>query len=77
MSHHKEILRLALPSVVTNITVPLLALADTAIVGHLGQAAFIGATAIGGTIFSMIYWIFAFLRMGTTGLVAQARGFIL
>lgn len=74
MSHHKEILRLALPSVVTNITVPLLALADTAIVGHLGQAAFIGATAIGGTIFSMIYWIFAFLRMGTTGLVAQARG---
>ena len=74
MSHHKKILRLALPSVVTNITVPLLALADTAIVGHLGQAAFIGATAIGGTIFSMIYWIFAFLRMGTTGLVAQARG---
>lgn len=71
--YHRDILQLALPSVVTNITVPLLALVDTAIVGHLG-ASYIAATAIGGTVFSMIYWIFAFLRMGTTGLVAQARG---
>ncbi len=68
------ILRLALPSVVTNITVPLLGLVDTAVVGHMGRPEYIGAIAIGTTIFSMIYWIFAFLRMGTTGIVSQAYG---
>lgn len=73
-SIHKEILRLALPSIVTNITVPLLGIADTAIVGHMGRAGYIAAIAVCSTIFNMIYWIFAFLRMGTTGLVAQAWG---
>ena len=68
------ILRLALPSVVTNITVPLLGLVDTTIVGHMGKAEYIGAIAIGTTIFNMVYWIFAFLRMGTTGIVSQAHG---
>ena len=59
---------------VTNITVPLLGLVDTTIVGHMGKAEYIGAIAIGTTIFNMVYWIFAFLRMGTTGIVSQAHG---
>lgn len=68
------ILRLALPSVVSNITVPLLGLVDMTIVGHMGADSCIAAIAIGSTVFSMIYWVFAFLRMGTTGIVAQAYG---
>ena len=68
------IFRLALPSVVTNITVPLLGLVDTTIVGHMGRAEHIAAVAIGTTIFNMTYWLFGFLRMGTTGLVSQAHG---
>ena len=71
---NKQILRLALPSMVCNITVPLLALVDVAIVGHLGAAAYIGAIAVGGTIFNVIYWVFGFLRMGTSGLTSQALG---
>ena len=71
---NKKILQLALPSIVSNITVPLLGLVDVAIVGHLGSPAYIGAIAIGSMIFSMIYWIFVFLRMGTSGLTAQAYG---
>lgn len=71
---NKSILRIALPSIVSNVTVPLLALADTAIVGHLGAASFIGAIAIGGMIFNMMYWLCGFLRMGTGGLTAQACG---
>ena len=53
---------------------PLLALADTTITGHLGSAACIGATALGGMVFNMAYWLFGFLRMGTSGLTAQAHG---
>ena len=71
---HRDILRIALPSIASNITVPLLGLIDLAIVGHLDSAAYIGAIAVGGTVFNMIYWIFAFLRMGTTGLSAQEFG---
>ncbi len=71
---NRDILRIALPSIVSNITVPLLALVDTAIVGHLGATAYIGAIAVGGMLFNMIYWIFGFLRMGTGGLTAQAHG---
>lgn len=72
--NHRAILRIALPSIASNITVPLLGLIDLTIVGHLDSAAYIGAIAVGGTVFSMIYWIFAFLRMGTTGLSAQEFG---
>ncbi len=71
---NSKIFRLALPSVVTNITVPLLGLVDTTIVGHMGRAEYIAAVAIGTTIFNMVYWLFAFLRMGTTGIVSQAYG---
>ena len=71
---YRNIWRIAVPSIVSNITVPLLGLADTAIVGHLGSPAYIGAIAVGGMVFNMVYWLFAFLRMGTGGLTAQAYG---
>lgn len=69
-----RILRLAIPAIITNITVPLLGLIDMAIVGHLGSTAYIGAIAIGGLLFNIMYWLFGFLRMGTSGLTAQAYG---
>lgn len=71
---NKEILDIALPSIVSNITVPLLGLIDVAVVGHLGDASYIGAIAIGGMIFNIIYWLFGFLRMGTSGMTSQAFG---
>ena len=71
---NKSILKIALPSILTNVTVPLLGLVDTAIVGHLGSAAYIGAIALGTTLMSMAYWGFGFLRMSTGGLTAQAVG---
>ncbi len=74
MSLNKKILRLAVPSVVSNLTVPLLGLIDVGIVGHLGSASYIGALAVGGMLFNLIYWGFGFLRMGTGGMTAQAYG---
>lgn len=71
---NRKILNIALPSIVSNITVPLLGLADTAISGHMGSAAYIGAVAVGSMIFNVIYWIFGFLRMGTSGMTSQALG---
>lgn len=70
----KEILHIALPAIVTNITVPLLGLIDVAITGHLGQTAYIGAIAVGSMLFNVVYWLFGFLRMGTSGMTAQAYG---
>ena len=70
---NRRILGLALPNIITNITVPLLGMVDMAIVGHL-SAAHIGAIAIGAQIFNLIYWNFGFLRMGTSGFTAQAYG---
>lgn len=70
----KDILQIAVPSIVSNVTVPLLGLVDTAITGHLGAAAYIAAIAVGTSIFSLCYWVFSFLRMGTGGLTAQAFG---
>lgn len=69
-----EILRLAIPSIVSNITVPLLGLVDLAIVGHLGSASYIAAISVGSMIFNMIYWLMGFLRMGTSGMTSQALG---
>ena len=75
MNHRdQQILHIALPAIITNITVPLLGLVDTAIVGHMGDARYIGAIAVGSMIFNLVYWVFGFLRMGTSGLTAQARG---
>ena len=68
------ILKIALPSIVSNITVPLLGMIDVAIVGHMGNAAYIGAVAVGSMIFNLVYWLFGFLRMGTSGTTSQALG---
>ncbi|MRU15055.1 MATE family efflux transporter [Roseovarius sp. A21] len=71
---HKRVLKIALPILLANITVPILGAVDTGVVGQLGQAAPIGAVGIGAIILSALYWVFGFLRMGTTGLTSQAHG---
>ncbi len=71
---HGRVLKIAVPIVLSNVTVPILGAVDTGVVGQMGQAAPIGAVGIGAVILSAVYWIFGFLRMGTTGLAAQARG---
>lgn len=71
---NRRILQLAIPSIISNITVPLLGLVDVTIVGHLGSAAYIGAIAVGGLLFNILYWNFGFLRMGTSGMTSQAYG---
>ena len=70
----RQILQIALPSIVSNITVPLLGMIDVAIVGHMGSPVYIGAVAVGSMIFNLVYWLFGFLRMGSSGLTAQAWG---
>ncbi len=74
LSKNSEILRIAIPSIISNISVPLLGIVDIAITGHLGSQIYIGAISVGGTIFNMIYWIFNFLRFGTGSVTAQAFG---
>lgn len=71
---NRDILRLAIPSILANITIPLVGIVDTAIVGHLSNAAAIGGIAIGTMLFDLLYWNFGFLRVGTSGLTAQAYG---
>ncbi len=70
----RKILKIAVPAIVSNITVPLLGLVDVAIAGHLGAASYIGAVAVGGLLFNIMYWLFGFLRMGTSGMTSQAYG---
>ena len=74
MERHRAILRIALPAIITNITTPILAMADLAIVGRLGSATYIGAIAVGSNLFNMVYWLLGFLRAGTSGLTAQSVG---
>ncbi len=74
MSTNREIVRLALPSILANITIPLVGLVDTAIVGHIANAHAIGGIAIGTMLFDLLYWNFGFLRVGTSGMTAQACG---
>lgn len=71
---NREILKLAVPNIIANITVPLLGMVDLALVGHLESEVYIGAIALGGMIFNLLYWGFGFLRMGTSGFTAQAYG---
>lgn len=71
---NRSIISLSLPAIATNITVPLLGLCDTAISGHLGNAIFIAAIAAGSTMLNVILWLCSFLRMGTSGLTAEAYG---
>ena len=70
----KEIFRISIPNIVSNISIPLLGIVDTALMGRMDDPAYIGAIAIGGIIFNILYWGFGFLRPGTTGLTAQAYG---
>lgn len=71
---HRRVLAVALPIVLSNVTVPILGLVDTGVVGQMGAAAPIGAVGIGAVILTAAYWLFGFLRMGTTGLTGQAEG---
>ena len=71
---HRRIWSLSWPVVVANVTIPLVGVVDTAVMGRMPDASYIGAVAVGATIFSSIYWLFGFLRMATTGLAAQASG---
>ena len=71
---HRRVLHIAVPIVLSNATIPILGAVDTGVVGQLGLAAPIGAVGLGAIVLTTIYWAFGFLRMGTTGLVAQARG---
>ena len=71
---NKTILKLAIPNIISNLSVPLLGVVDTVLVGHLDQIYYLGALAVGSMIFNFIFWGFGFLRMGTTGLTAQEYG---
>ena len=71
---YRRIWKLSWPTILSNLTVPLLGAVDTAVMGHLPDAAYVGAVAVGAMIFSFVYWGFGFLRMGTVGFAAQAKG---
>lgn len=71
---NRRILRLAIPNIVTNITIPLLGIVDLGLMGHMEKTVFVGAIALGGMIFNFVFWAFGFLRMGTSGFTAQAYG---
>ncbi len=71
---NKEVLRLALPSILANITIPLVGIVDVAIIGHISNAAAVGGIAVGTMLFDLLYWNFGFLRVGTSGMTAQAYG---
>jgi MATE family multidrug resistance protein len=73
-AHHKSLLLLAGPMILSNITVPMLGLVDTAVIGHLGSAHYLAGIALGSAVISLLFWLAGFLRMSTTGLVAQAYG---
>ncbi len=71
---NKKILHLAIPNIISNVTIPLLGLVDMALMGHLDSEVYIGAVSLGTVIFNFIYWGFSFLRMGTSGFTAQSYG---
>ena len=71
---YRRVWQFAWPAIISNVSVPLLGLVDASVLGHLPSAEYLGGVAIAATLFSMLFWAFGFLRMGTTGLVAQAKG---
>jgi MATE family multidrug resistance protein len=71
---HRAILAIALPVMLSNISTPLIGVVDTAVVGQIPDPAYVGAVAVGSLVFGFVFWAFGFLRMGTTGLTAQAFG---
>lgn len=74
MQMNRDILRLAIPNILTNLTVPLLGMVDMHLMGYQDSEVFMGAVALGGVIFNFVYWGFAFLRMSLSGMAAQAYG---
>lgn len=71
---HRDVFALAIPVMLSNVSTPLLGLVDTAVLGRIPDPAYIGAVAVGSLVFTFVFWAFGFLRMGTTGLTAQALG---
>src|SRR6202021_2530303 len=71
---YRRVFLLAIPLILSNLTKPLLSMVDTILSGHLPGPAALGGVAVGGIFFNSIYWTFGFLRMATTGLVAQSHG---
>lgn len=71
---HRDIWRVAIPMILGNVSIPLLGMVDTAVMGHLDKSYYLGGVAIGSIIFNFLFWAFGFLRMATTGLTAQAFG---
>ena len=71
---HRAILAIAVPIMLSNVSTPLLGIVDTGVVGQIPDPAYIGAVALGALVFNFVFWGFGFLRMGTTGLTAQALG---
>jgi len=71
---HREVLTIAIPVMISNVSTPLIGIVDTGVVGQIPNPAYIGAVAVGSLVFSFVFWAFGFLRMGTTGLTAQALG---
>jgi len=71
---HRAILAIAVPIMISNVSTPLLGVVDTAVMGRMPDPAYIGAVALGALVFNFVFWGFGFLRMGTTGLTAQALG---
>ncbi|MCK5857526.1 MAG: MATE family efflux transporter [Bacteroidales bacterium] len=71
---NKRILKLAIPNIISNISIPLLGMVDTALMGHMDSLVYVGAIALGSMVFNFIYWGLGFLRMGTVGFTAQAKG---
>ncbi|TLX53305.1 MATE family efflux transporter, partial [Stutzerimonas nosocomialis] len=71
---HRRVWALAAPMILSNLSVPLVALVDTAVIGHLPHAHQLAAVAVGGSLYTLLVWVLGFLRMGTTGFAAQAVG---
>ena len=71
---HRRILTIAFPAILANSSAPMVGLVDTWAIGHLADPAYLAAIGLGSIIFNFIFWAFGFLRMGTTGIIAQARG---
>ena len=71
---HRTVLAIALPVMISNVSTPLIGVVDTGVVGQIPDPVYIGAVAIGSLVFTFLFWAFGFLRMGTTGLTAQALG---
>jgi MATE family multidrug resistance protein len=74
LPQNKDMWRIAAPMILSNVSVPLLGMVDTGVTGHLDSSAYLGAVALGATIFTFIYMGMNFLRMGTTGIAAQSFG---